>query len=211
MYCELENCRRDSVCTLLLTTMRKTSYGITLVGVAFVLILVRFKASLNEMPSNELYLEHILIHPYRLVSLAARTPDARNGLTKNRLVVKTPEIFNTQITTRYGLGKLCETVVTTIPNSSDGSDNGKYVRKSCRRFPLRQQDRCETENSGFCAAWTSAGYSVELGIGFSALAVVAILFGLTTGSRRRRIWRAVAGLVALQGALYSPHVLPRRF
>lgn len=114
--------------------------------------------------------------------------------------MKTPEVLHTRITTRYGLSKLCEIKRVDLP-STGGDGTGKYVEKSCRRFPLRQQDKCETDNSGFCAAWTSAGYAIELGIGFSALGVVAILFGVSTGSRRRRIWRAIAGLVAIQGAL----------
>ncbi|KAF8908769.1 hypothetical protein CPB85DRAFT_1308646 [Mucidula mucida] len=142
--------------------MRKTSYGITLVGVALVLLLNIFSSTRTDW-----------------------------------LVVKSAEVFNTKVTTRYGLSQLCETIVSNIP-SSDGSDNGQYTKRTCRKFPLRQQDQCETDNSTFCAAWTSAGYAVELGIGFSALSLVAILFGVSTGSRRRRIWRAVAGLVALQ-------------
>jgi len=35
-------------------------------------------------------------------------------------------------------------------------------------------------------------------VGFGALSLMAILFGVSTHSRRRRIWRAVAGLVMLQ-------------
>ncbi|GAW01555.1 hypothetical protein LENED_003157 [Lentinula edodes] len=96
------------------------------------------------------------------------------------LVVKTPEILHTQITVRYGLTTL----------SYD-----------CRPFPKRVQDGCEEENSGFCAAWTSAGYAVEISIGFAVLALFAILIGVSTGSRRRRIWKAVAGLVALQSVM----------
>ncbi|KAJ3926544.1 MAG: hypothetical protein NXY57DRAFT_905491 [Lentinula lateritia] len=72
---------------------------------------------------------------------------------------------------------------------------------NCRPFPKRVQDGCEEENSGFCAAWTSAGYAVEISIGFAVLALFAILIGVSTGSRRRRIWKAVAGLVALQSAV----------
>jgi len=62
---------------------------------------------------------------------------------------------------------------------------------------MRVQDQCEGENKHFCIAFTSARYATELGIGFSAASLVALLIGLSTHSRRRRIWRAVAGLVAL--------------
>jgi len=44
------------------------------------------------------------------------------------------------------------------------------------------------------------GYFVELAMGFGALSLLSILVGVSTGSRRRRIWRAVAGLVLLHGA-----------
>jgi len=70
----------------------------------------------------------------------------------------------------------------------------------CRNFPLRTQDKCEGEKKIFCAAWTSARYFTEWGIWFSAAALVALLFGISTHSRRRRVWRAVAGLVLLHGA-----------
>ena len=71
----------------------------------------------------------------------------------------------------------------------------------CRKFPLRIQDGCEGEKKIFCAAWTSAQYLTEWGIWFSAAALVALLFGISTHSRRRRVWRAVAGLVLLHGAI----------
>jgi hypothetical protein len=73
----------------------------------------------------------------------------------------------------------------------------KYVEHKCRPFPMRVADHCEQENRHFCTAFTSARYATELGIGFSAMALVALCFGVSTHSRRRRIWRAVAGLVAL--------------
>ena len=56
----------------------------------------------------------------------------------------------------------------------------------------------------FCAEWTSAGYSAQLGIGFGVLALLALLFGVSTHSRRRRVWKAVAGLVTLNGASPLP-------
>ena len=75
----------------------------------------------------------------------------------------------------------------------------QYVDYKCRPFPMRVKDHCEDENANFCVAFTSARYCTELGIGFAALALVALLIGVSTHSRRRRIWRAVAGLVALNG------------
>lgn len=62
---------------------------------------------------------------------------------------------------------------------------------------MRVRDHCEEENQTFCTAFTSARYATELGMGFATLALVALLIGVSTHSRRRRIWRAVAGLVAL--------------
>ncbi|KAJ3815876.1 hypothetical protein F5876DRAFT_29894 [Lentinula aff. lateritia] len=116
------------------------------------------------------------------------------------LVVKTPEILHTQITVRYGLTTLCELKHVSI-HGSDNNSKFEYKSYDCRPFPKRVQDGCEEENSGFCAAWTSAGYAVEISIGFAVLALFAILIGVSTGSRRRRIWKAVAGLVALQSVM----------
>lgn len=61
----------------------------------------------------------------------------------------------------------------------------------------------------FCIAWTTAGYFAGLSIGFAAMACLAIIFGVTTHSRRRRIWRAVAVFVALHGMLHLPPVALR--
>ncbi|THV05044.1 hypothetical protein K435DRAFT_816619 [Dendrothele bispora CBS 962.96] len=107
------------------------------------------------------------------------------------LVVKSPKIIGRfQIITTYGLNKVCELKLY--------DDSGHQISGyDCRKFPLRVQDGCEKENSGFCAAWTSAGYALELSIGFAALSLFTILIGVSTGSRRRRIWKAVAGMVAL--------------
>ncbi|KAJ3790728.1 hypothetical protein GGU11DRAFT_861162 [Lentinula aff. detonsa] len=116
------------------------------------------------------------------------------------LVVKTPEVLHTQITVRYGLTTLCELKHVNIPGS-DNNSRLEYTSYDCRPFPKRVQDGCEEENSGFCAAWTSAGYAVEISIGFAVLALFAILIGVSTGSRRRRIWKAVAGLVALHAVM----------
>ncbi|KAH8827974.1 hypothetical protein DL96DRAFT_1601112 [Flagelloscypha sp. PMI_526] len=77
-------------------------------------------------------------------------------------------------------------------------DKGHEVSyTTCRKFPRRTQDGCEEENAYFCTAWTSAGYFVEVAIGFAALCLISNAFGISTGSRRRRIWKAVAGLIFL--------------
>lgn len=115
-----------------------------------------------------------------------------------RLVVRYEEIPFTKVTVTYGLVQRCELTVFEIP--SPGSDNGTISRRSyeCRTFPASVSDHCEKENKSFCAAWTSAEYLDQVAIGFSAVSLVAILFGVSTHSRRRRIWKAVAGLLILQ-------------
>jgi hypothetical protein len=40
----------------------------------------------------------------------------------------------------------------------------------------------------------------QLGVGFGIMALLALLIGVSTHSRRRRVWKAVAGLVTLNGA-----------
>ncbi|KAK7472559.1 hypothetical protein VKT23_000674 [Stygiomarasmius scandens] len=103
------------------------------------------------------------------------------------LVVKTPKVVDVQFIYRYGLNQVCEL-------ETYGS---VQIVHECRKFPSRVKDACEKENSGFCAAWTSAGYAMELSIGFAALSLFTILIGVSTGSRRRRIWKAIAGMVSL--------------
>jgi hypothetical protein len=115
-----------------------------------------------------------------------------------RLIVHSPEIFNTKITTTYGLSQRCEQQITRIPGPN-GRGKFEYTDFECRNFPAKVADHCEQENEAFCAAWTSARYVVELAIWCSALSLCAIVFGVSTHSRRRRIWRAVAGLVLLHG------------
>lgn len=99
-----------------------------------------------------------------------------------------------QVTTRFGLLERCERRIV-------WEGRNRWVDHSCRSFPMRVQDHCDEENKHFCVAFTSARYATELGTGFSAMALVALLIGVSTHSRRRRIWRAVAGLVALHCAL----------
>jgi len=123
--------------------------------------------------------------------LSARRPDW--------LVVRYEEILYTKITMTYGLTQRCELIVTEVPGPSH-EGNISYRKYECRDFPASVTDGCEKENKAFCAAWTSAGYLDQIAIGFAALSLVAILFGVSTHSRRRRIWTAVAGLVLFQAA-----------
>ncbi|KAF8444583.1 hypothetical protein L210DRAFT_3758573 [Boletus edulis BED1] len=105
------------------------------------------------------------------------------------------DLPNTTTTIRYGLLQRCERSIVSIP----GPGNGRleYSDFQCRPFPLKVQDGCEKENHLACVEWVSARYFTELGIGFASMALVALLIGVSTHSRRRRVWRAVAGLVLL--------------
>lgn len=106
---------------------------------------------------------------------------------------------------RYGLTKRCERQVVEIPGP-DNSSVIAYTDYECRAFPLRVRDACETDNRGFCTSWGSATYLTELGIGFAAMALVAILIGVSTHSRRRRVWRAIAAFVAVHGMISAIYV-----
>jgi len=109
-----------------------------------------------------------------------------------------PEIFGTT-SLRYGLYRRCEVTVLDFPV---GGHKGweRKITKKCREFPLRSEDKCETTNRAFCTLWWSAGYSAYLSAVFGAGATLGIIFGASTRSRRRRVWTAVVGLVALQAA-----------
>jgi len=110
-------------------------------------------------------------------------------------LITTYELPGVTSVIRYGLMQRCERSIVSIP----GPNNGRleYSDYQCRAFPLRVQDGCEDENRLFCAEWVSAQYFTELGIGFAAIALAALLIGVSTHSRRRRVWRAVAGLLLL--------------
>ncbi|OBZ70959.1 hypothetical protein A0H81_09021 [Grifola frondosa] len=97
------------------------------------------------------------------------------------LIVKNPEIFHSK-----------------IPNPSGG--RLAYTDYQCRPFPNRTVDGCEKENKTFCMTWSTASYLSELGAGFAIVACLALVFGVTTHSRRRRIWKSVSVLVALHVA-----------
>ncbi|KXN90605.1 hypothetical protein AN958_03845 [Leucoagaricus sp. SymC.cos] len=113
------------------------------------------------------------------------------------LVVKSPEVLRTKITLEYGLAHMCELTITRVPGPGNNSEI-VYRNYDCRKFPLAVKDRCDEENRTFCAEWTSAGYIDQVAIGFGAVSLLTILFGVSTHSRRRRIWKAVAWLVFFQ-------------
>ncbi|KAI0793212.1 hypothetical protein C8Q75DRAFT_749328 [Abortiporus biennis] len=105
----------------------------------------------------------------------------------------------------YGLMSRCEASQFRIPTGGSGDKDGGEITwrtaYKCRPFPSRSMDNCDNENKLFCVEWTTAGYLTELSAGFGVVACLAIIFGVTTHSRRRRIWRAVAALVALHASL----------
>ncbi|KIY50368.1 hypothetical protein FISHEDRAFT_71971 [Fistulina hepatica ATCC 64428] len=107
------------------------------------------------------------------------------------LLVKSSKATHHKVTAKYGLYQVCSRDVVKLPFD----DRIAYTEYTCRKFPARVSDKCEEENAGFCTAWSTAGYASELAIGFVAITLFSILIGVSTGSRRRRIWRAVAGLV----------------
>ncbi|KAI0769445.1 hypothetical protein BD413DRAFT_558430 [Trametes elegans] len=111
------------------------------------------------------------------------------------LVVHGEDIIHKSVTVEYGLGRRCELKVMEIP-TGDGS-HLTYTNYDCRPFPMRATDGCEKENKRFCMVWGTGSYFGELGIGFAVVACLAIMFGVSTHSRRRRIWKSVSVLVAL--------------
>ncbi|KAJ7703193.1 hypothetical protein B0H17DRAFT_1194406 [Mycena rosella] len=121
------------------------------------------------------------------------------ALTRNDWIVAKyqSDALNSSYEAFYGLHTVCERLVIQMP----GGGPPLVDKLKCRRFPDARDkdiDQCKDENRFFCAAWTSAGYAVELAIGFGALSLATIAIGVSTRSRRRRIWRAVAGIVILQ-------------
>jgi len=111
------------------------------------------------------------------------------------------EFLYNRFVVKYGLMERCERQVVKVP---DGSGDWQYVYTAfkCRDFPKSVSDGCEKENRLFCVGWTSAGYLAQLAVGFGIMALLALLIGVSTHSRRRRVWKAVASLVTLN-ALFS--------
>ncbi|KAJ6593906.1 hypothetical protein B0H19DRAFT_1092690 [Mycena capillaripes] len=118
------------------------------------------------------------------------------SLTRTDWVVTRFDALGSHYEAKYGLSKACERLVINLPGNGSRLEDFK-----CRRFPTRDEDSCSDENRYFCGAWTSARYAVELAIGFGVLSFVTVLVGVSTHSRQRRIWRAVAGLVVLHAVL----------
>lgn len=119
-------------------------------------------------------------------------------------MVRSPEILHTKITLKYGLASLCELTTTRVPGPGSHGEV-TYRSYDCRKFPLGVKDECDSGNQAFCAEWTSAGYIDQIAIGFGAISLIAILFGVSTHSRRRRIWKAIAWLTFFHGALVLRH------
>ncbi|KAI0027704.1 hypothetical protein K488DRAFT_90538 [Vararia minispora EC-137] len=113
------------------------------------------------------------------------------------LVVRGEGSLSHHVAVRYGLAFRCARDLYTIPNPSDptGPPQIVYSDFECRPFPMSVRDHCEKGNRAFCVAWATASYLYEVGIGFNVLALLAIVFGVSTHSRRRRIWKAVAVLI----------------
>ncbi|TBU48621.1 hypothetical protein BD309DRAFT_949156 [Dichomitus squalens] len=111
------------------------------------------------------------------------------------LVTKRPDIIHKEVVVSYGLASRCELRVMEVPAPSGGTLT--YTSYDCRPFPKRVEDGCEKENKAFCMIWGTSSYFAELGIGFAVVACLAIIFGVTTHSRRRRIWKSASFLVAL--------------
>ncbi|EAU91657.1 hypothetical protein CC1G_09339 [Coprinopsis cinerea okayama7 len=115
------------------------------------------------------------------------------------LVVKTiSKPLYTTITDSYGLHRTCELTITQVPGPGEGDGKITYRNNECRPFPNKVKDDCDGKNQGFCAVWTGAAYVDYVSVGFGALALLSILFGMSTRSRRMRVWRALAGLAMMQ-------------
>jgi hypothetical protein len=116
-----------------------------------------------------------------------------------RLIDPGREFLHTKYIVHYGLMERCERQVLRIPDP-DGDWQEVFTAFKCRDFPKSVSDRCEKENRLFCVEWTSAGYLAHMALGFSVMALFSLLIGVSTHSRRRRVWKAVAGLVTFNGA-----------
>ncbi|TFY62245.1 hypothetical protein EVG20_g6777 [Dentipellis fragilis] len=188
--------------------MRKTSYAITFLLVAVALFLVRFCADSGAQCPALMLTATTLSRMSSLSSALTGSPCPSLALTPkpasdthhpHRLIVKGSDTIHTRITVRYGLTERCERTIIEIPGPSTGGKIA-YTDYQCRPFPSSVTDRCEKGNRGFCTAWSSAGYLAELSVTFGAAALLSLIFGVSTHSRRRRIWKAVAVLVTAHGA-----------
>ena len=180
--------------------MRKTSYAVTFLLVSVSLTLVSPHSSLHFITITAVQ-EHPCYHTHRLVPHPFFESDPPCNALYFRLIDPGREFLRTRVNVHYGLLKRCERQVLRIPDSeSDGGWQYVYTSFKCRDFPKSVSDRCEKENRLFCVEWTSAGYLAQLAVGFGIMALFALLVGVSTHSRRRRVWKAVAGLVSFNGA-----------
>ena len=106
-----------------------------------------------------------------------------------RIVATLPEVFNVRTTVYYGFAERCEE--TELPDHD--------LVLECRPFPIKDSDACDRTYRSFCTLWFTASYASYLAIGFGAVTCVAIVFGVSTHSRRKRVWKVVAALIALHG------------
>ena len=179
--------------------MRATSYFVTFVAVALTSLLVSISPIIRSARINSLRRtscrrqdqigESSDFWPRPL--LRAADSDAR----KNRLVVKYKEVLYTTITVFYGLSQRCQLQITQ-------TDDGKlsYRNYDCRRFPTPENEYCDKDEYKYpCAAWSGANFFDQAALGFGVVALLAVLIGVTTHSRRRRTWKIVAVLVFLAG------------
>lgn len=76
----------------------------------------------------------------------------------------------------------------------------------CRPFPTKDSDACDRTYRSFCTLWSTASYFSYLAIGFGAVTCAAIVFGVSTHSRRKRIWKVLAATIAFHGTFDNcPH------
>ncbi|KAG2015551.1 hypothetical protein CC2G_008812 [Coprinopsis cinerea AmutBmut pab1-1] len=174
--------------------MRKIAYAVSFVSLAIALILSAISAARVDWC--------VLLHP--------RCP-SKPTLNLPRLVVKTiSKPLYTTITDSYGLHRTCELTITQVPGPGEGDGKITYRNNECRPFPNKVKDDCDGKNQGFCAVWTGAAYVDYVSVGFGALALLSILFGMSTRSRRMRVWRALAGLAMMQSKQSIPPWLNSR-
>jgi len=107
----------------------------------------------------------------------------------NWIVAVLPKVFDVQTTIYYGFTERCQ--------RSEFPDGDSSLK--CRPFPTKDSDACDQTYRSFCTLWSTASYVSYLAIGFGAVACTAIIFGVSTHSRRKRIWKVVAVLIALHG------------
>lgn len=115
--------------------------------------------------------------------------NAISTASTNWMVLVLPKIFDVQTTVYYGFTKRCQRA-----EFPDGE-----VSLKCQPFPTKDSDACDQKYGSFCTLWSTASYISYLAIGFGAVACTAIAFGVSTHSRRKRIWKVVAALIALHG------------